>query len=85
MLLFVAWTACCVAAVLARLHLLWALLCAAPLALLSVGWLTRPAADPFGFYPWGAIALFAGVALVVAGTCVLSIVRTLSAPEKKRR
>lgn len=79
MLAFVAWAVCCVAAVLTRHHLLWTLLCGTPLALLSIGWVTRPATDPFAFYPWGAIALFAGVALVVAGTCVLSVVRTLLA------
>ncbi|WP_257547774.1 hypothetical protein [Sphingopyxis sp. DBS4] len=77
MLLFAVWAICCIVAVLARRHLLWAVLCAAPLAIVSVGWLTRPAADPFGFYPWGAIGLFAGTALVIAATCVLSIVRTL--------
>lgn len=79
MLVFVAWAICCVAAVLTRRHLLWALLSGAPLALLSVGWLTRPATDPFAFYPWGAIGLFTGIALVVAATCVLSVVRTLLA------
>lgn len=77
MLLFVAWALCCVAAVLVRRHLLWAALCIGPLAILSIDWLSRPADDPFGFHPWGAIGLFAGVSLVVAGTCVLSVVTAL--------
>lgn len=77
MLVFAAWAICCVAAMLARRHLLWAALCIGPLLILSIDWLTRPAHDPFGFHPWGAIALFGGIATVVAVTCVLSIVRAL--------
>jgi len=79
MLLFLAWALCCVVAVIARWHVVWAALCLAPLLLLSLIWLDRPAHDPFGFYPWGAIALFAGVAIVVAATSVLGVVRGLLA------
>lgn len=74
---FFAWTSICVAAVIGQRMILWAGLCAVPLVGLSVDWL-RPVLpqDGFGFFPWGSIALFCGVALVTAATGVLSIVRT---------
>jgi hypothetical protein len=74
---FFAWTSICVAAVIRQRMLLWAALCAGPLIGLSFDWL-KPMwlEDGFGFFPWGSIALFCGVALVTAATGVLSIVRT---------
>jgi hypothetical protein len=75
--IFFAWASACVAAVIRQRLLLWAGLCAVPMVGLSVDWLgpVLPQ-DGFGFFPWGSIALFCGVALVTAATGALSIVRT---------
>lgn len=72
---FLAWTALCVAAVCAGRHVIWAALCILPLAGVSVDWLQGPRQDEFGFYPWSEITLFVGIALVIAATGTLSIVR----------
>jgi hypothetical protein len=53
----------------------WLILCAAPMALLSWDLVQGPRKDEFGFYPWGEMALFLGVALTVAATGVLFVVR----------
>lgn len=75
---FFAWTAFCVATVLGKRMELWAILCVAPLAMLSVNWLRGFGLhqDEFGFFPWGNIALFCGVAFVTMATGILSILRT---------
>jgi hypothetical protein len=75
---FFAWTALCVATVMAQRMALWAALCITPLAMLSVDWLRGFGLhqDEFGFFPWGNIALFCGVALVTMATGALSILRT---------
>lgn len=74
---FFAWTALCVATVLGKRMTLWAVLCVAPLAMLSVDWLSGFGfhQDELGFFPWGNIALFCGVALVTMATGILSILR----------
>ncbi len=73
---FFAWAALCVAAVLRRRMLVWAILCGLPLVGVSVDWIgpTLPQ-DDFGFFPWGSIALFCGIAIVTAASGTLSIVR----------
>ena len=75
---FFGWTALCVASVLANRLLLWALLSCSALLVVSVDWWMKgpPATDELGFGAIDAIALFTGTALVVAGTGVLSIIRT---------
>lgn len=75
---FFAWTALCVAAVLGKRLARWAALCIVPLAMLSVDWLRGFGLhqDEFGFFPWGNIALFSGVAIVTMATGILSILRT---------
>ena len=72
---FFAWVALCVAAVLADRPVAWLLLCAAPIALVSWDWLQGPREDEFGFYPWAQIALFSSIALTVAATGILFIVK----------
>lgn len=74
--LFFAWVALCVAAVLANRALLWAVLCVTPMALVSWDWLQGPREEEFGFYPWGIIALFVGMALAISATGVLFVLRT---------
>jgi hypothetical protein len=81
---FLAWAILCVAAVLADRLIVWALLWILPLALVSWDWLQGPRQDSFGFYPWGEISLFSGMTIVVAATCVLSIVRATSRSTEKR-
>jgi len=75
---FFAWAALCVAAVLCRRLLIWAMLCAAPIAVLSVDWIrgTNLNRSSFEFFPWGNIALFCGVALVTIATGIQSILVT---------
>jgi hypothetical protein len=75
---FFCWTALSVASVLADRLLLWAFLSCSALLAVSADWWMKgpPATDDFGFGAMDAIALFTGTALVVAGTGVLSIVRT---------
>jgi hypothetical protein len=77
MIIFLIWAVCCVAAVYKERLLLWAFLCAAPLAVVSIEWLNRPEQPQpdFGYYPWGPIALFLGIAIVISATGTLSIVR----------
>ena len=78
--IFAAWALLCVAAVLKRRLAVWAALWLPPLALVSLDWLQGPREDPFGFHPWATIALFSGIALVVAATGGLSIVRAREVP-----
>ena len=75
---FFCWMALCVASVLANRLLVWAFLSSSALFMVSFDWWMRgpPATDDFGFGAIDAIALFTGTALVVAGTAVLSVVRT---------
>ena len=75
--IFFAWTALCVATVLGKRMALWAVLCVVPLGILSVDWLRGLGLnqDRFGFFPWGNIALFCGVAIVTMATGTLSILR----------
>ena len=76
---FFCWAALCVASVLADRLLVWAALTGSALFVVCVDWWMRgpPPTDEFGYFgAVDAIALFAGTALVTAGTGVLSIVRT---------
>lgn len=75
---FFGWAALCIAAVLADRLLFWAFLSCSALLAVSIDWWLKgpPVTDEFGFGALDAIALFLGTALVVAGTGVLSIVRT---------
>lgn len=75
---FFCWTALCIAAVLADRLLVWAFLSCSALLVVSIVWWSNgpPVTDEFGFGALDAIALFLGTALVVAGTGILSIVRT---------
>jgi hypothetical protein len=75
---FFCWAALCIAAVLADRLLVWAFLSCSALLAVSIDWWSNgpPVTDDFGFGALDAIALFLGTALVVAGTGVLSIVRT---------
>jgi len=75
--LLFAWTALCVAAVLADRMLIWAALCLTPLAIASYDWLRGPPAeDPFGFYPIVPLLMFSSAAIVTAATGTLSVVLT---------
>lgn len=75
---FFCWTALCLAAVLADRLLIWASLSISALFAVSFGWFMEgpPATDEFGFGAVDAIALFTATALVVAGTGVLSVIRS---------
>ncbi len=73
---FFAWVALCVATVLANRPLMWTILSMTPMALITWDWLQGPREDEFGFYPWGEIALFLGIALVVGATGAMFVVRT---------
>ena len=88
-LVFFSWTAFCVSAVLARLLTLWAAIALAPLCMLAwTIWLSWSSItgqmDAYGFYPWGALALFTGMCLVVAATGAMSIVLAASEPREAR-
>lgn len=85
--IFLCWAALCVASVLAGRLLAWAVLTCSALFAVSVDWWMRgpPSIDEFGYGALDAIALFAGTALVVAGTGVLSIVRTSMRAQRNRR
>ena len=76
--IFFCWAALCVACALANRLFLWACLSCGALFLVSIDWWMNgpPATDEFGFGAVDAIALFAGTALVVAGTGTLSVIRT---------
>lgn len=76
--IFLCWAALCVACVLANRLFLWAYLSCGALFLVSIDWWMNgpPPTDEFGFGAIDAIALFAGTALVVAGTGTLSVIRT---------
>ena len=75
---FFCWAALCIAAVLADRLLSWAFLSCSALAAVSIDWWLKgpPINNGSGFGALDAIALFLGTALVIAGTGVLSIVRT---------
>lgn len=72
---FFASVALCVASVLADRAVAWLTLTAIPVAVVSWDWLQGSREDEFGFYPWGQIALFSGIALTIGATGVLFVLR----------
>ncbi len=85
--IFLCWAALCAACVLADRLLAWAVLTCSALFAVSVDWWMRgpPSIDEFGYGALSAIALFAGTALVVAGTGILSIVRASIRAQRNHR
>jgi hypothetical protein len=77
--LFFAWAAFCIAAVLRRSLLMWVSVALVPLCLVALvirsDWrFIAGQPDNFGFYPWGALTLFTGMCLVVAMTGIISVI-----------
>ncbi len=85
--IFLCWAALCAACVLAERLLAWAVLTCSALFAVSVDWWMRgpPSIDEFGYSAFDAIALFAGTALAVAGTGVLSILQTSMRTQRNHR
>jgi hypothetical protein len=76
--IFFSWVALLVTAVLGRWLIVWAVLSLVPVcALAAAVWADwrffTNTVDSYGFYPWGATALFTGMCLAIAGTGTLSI------------